>query len=157
VTLALAPTNPDETWRTVDRLARKLATEKQTALTTSTESGIAVSTLVVEDVTVRYARLDADTVVVTSGEDAIALLAGDGPKLADSDDFRRAAEDVGLEDRTKGFVYVDVDGLLPLIESLSGETIPADVRDGIGAIDSLVFQTSGDSATTRVRGFVRTR
>ena len=104
VTLALAPPNPDETWRTVDRLAHKLATEMQTAVTTSTENGIAVSKLVVEDVTIRYARLDADTVVVTSGEDAVALLAGDSPKLADSDDFRRAAEDVGLEDRTKGFV-----------------------------------------------------
>ena len=157
VTLALAPPNPDETWRTVDRLARKLATELQTAVTTSTENGVAVSKLVVEDVTIRYARLDADTVIVTSGEDAFALLAGDGPKLADSDDFRRAAEDVGLEDRTKGFVYVDVDGLLPLIESLSGESIPADVRDGIRAIDSLVFQTSGDGATTRVSGFVRMR
>nr|MBA3332952.1 hypothetical protein [Actinomycetota bacterium] len=157
VTLALAPPNPDETWSTVDRLARKLAAEMQTAVTKSTENGIAVSKLVVEDVTIRYARLDADTVVVTSGEDAVALLAGDSPKLADSDDFRRAAEDVGLEDRTKGFVYVDVDGLLPLIESLAGESIPADMRDGIGAIDSLVFQTSGDRATTRVSGFVRVR
>jgi len=157
VTLALAPPNPDETWRTVDRLAHKLATEMQTAVTTSTENGVAVSKLVLEDVTIRYARLDADTVVVTSGEDAVALLAGDSPKLADSDDFRRAAEDVGLEDRTKGFVYVDVDGLLPLIESLAGESIPADVRDGIGAIDSLVFQTSGDGDTTRVSGFVRVR
>ena len=155
VTLALAPPNTDETWRTVDRLARKLAAEMQSVVTTSTENGVAVSKLVVEDVTIRYARLDADTVVVTSGEDAFALLAGDGPKLVDSDDFRRAAEDVGLEDRTKGFVYVDVDGLLPLVESLAGESIPADVQDGIGAIDSLVFQTSGDADTTRVSGFVR--
>ena len=157
VTLALAPPNPDETWSTLDRLARKLATEMQTAVTTSTENGVAVSKLVLEDVTIRYARLDTETVVVTSGEDALALLAGDSAKLADSDDFRRAAEDVELEDRTKGFVYVDVDGLLPLIESLAGESIPAEVRDGVGAIDSLVFQTSGDGDTTRVSGFVRVR
>ena len=155
VTLALAPPDPDKAWSTVDRLARKLAAEMQTAVTTTTENGIAVSKLVTEDVTIRYARLDADTVVVTSGEDVFALLAGDGPKLADSDDFRRAAEDVGLEDRTKGFVYVDVDGVLPLIESLAGESLPADVRDGVEAIDSLIFQTSGDGDTTRVSGFVR--
>ncbi len=157
VTLALAPPDPDKAWSTVDRLARKLAAEMQTAVTTTTENGIEVSKLVVEDVTIRYARLDADTVVVTSGEDALALLAGDGPKLSDSDDFLRAAEDVGLEDRTKGFVYVDVDGMLPLIESLAGESIPADVRDGVRAVDSLVFQTTGDGDTTTVSGFVRVR
>ena len=155
VTLALAPPNPDKTWQTVDRLARKLAAEMQAEVTTSVENGIEVSKVVAEGVTVRYARLDADTIVVTSGADALAILAGDGPKLAESEDFLRAAEDVGLEDRTKGFVYVDVDGMLPLIEDLAGESIPPDVRDGVAAVDSLVFQTSGDGETTRVSGFVR--
>ena len=155
VTLALAPPNPDEAWSTVDRIARKLAEDMQAAVTTTVENGMHVSMVVVEDVTIRYARLDADTVVVTSGDDALAVLAGDGPKLVDSDGYRRAAEDVGLEDRTKGFVYVDVDGILPLFESLAGESIPADVRDGAEAVDSLVFQTSGDGDTTTVSGFVR--
>ena len=127
----------------------------QATVTTSTENGVEVSKLVVEDVTIRYARLDADTIVVTTGEDALALLAGTGPKLVDSEGYRRAAEDVGLEDRTKGFVYVDVDGMLPLIENLAGESIPPDVRDGVAAVDSLIFQTSGDGDTTRVSGFVR--
>jgi hypothetical protein len=155
VTLALAPPDPDETWSTVDRLARKLATELQAAVATNVESGVEVSKLVVEDVTIRYARLDADTIVVTIGEDALTLLAGDGPKLVDSEGYRRAAEDVGLGDRTKGFVYVDGDGMLPLIEGLVGESIPADVRDGFEGVDSLVFQKSGDGDTTRVTGFVR--
>ena len=114
-----------------------------------------MSQLVVEDVTIRYARLDADTIVVTSGDDDLALLAGDGPKLVDSEGFARAAEDVGLEERTKGFLYVDVDGMLPLIEGLAGESIPAEMREGFEAVDSLVFQTSGDGDTTRVSGFVR--
>ena len=155
VTLALTPPDPDKTWDTVDRLARMLATEAQATVTTSIENGIEVSTIVVDDVTIRYARLDADTIVVTSGEDALSLLAGTGPKLVDSEGYRRAAEDVGLADRTKGFVYVDVDGMLPLIENLAGESIPPDVRDGVAAVDSLIFQTSGDGDSTRVSGFVR--
>ena len=155
VTLALAPPDPDKTWTTVDRLARTLATEMHATVTTSIENGLEVSTLVVEDVTIRYARLDVDTIVVTTGEDALALLVGTGPKLVDSEGFGRAAEDVGLEGRTKGFVYVDVDGMLPLIEGLAGENIPADVRDGVAAVDSLIFQTSGDGDSTRVSGFVR--
>ena len=77
------------------------------------------------------------------------------PKLVDSEGYRRAAEDVGLEGRTKGFVYVDVDGMLPLIESLAGETIPPDLRAGVAAVDSLIFQTSGDGDSTHVSGFVR--
>jgi len=157
VTLALAPPNPEDAWNTVVRVARKLATEMQTDVTTTIENGLEVSKLVVEDVTIRYARLDADTVVVTSSEVALALLAGDGPKLVDSDGFRRAGEDVGLEDRTKGFVYVDVDGTLPLIESLAGESIPAEAREGVEAIDSLIFQTSGEGDNTSVSGFVRVR
>lgn len=155
VTLALAPPDPEKTWSTVDRLVRRLAAETQVAVTTSTENGVEVSKLDVEDVTIRYARLDADTIVVTSGEDALAVLAGGGSKLVDSEGYRRAAEDVGLDDRTKGFVYVDVDGMLPLIEELAGESIPPEVREGFEAVDSLVFQTSGDGDTTRVSGFVR--
>lgn len=155
VTLALAPPDPDETWSTIDRLARELATDMQATVSTSVENGVEVSTLVVEGVPIRYARLDADTIVVTSSADALALLAGDGARLVDSEGYRRAAEDVGLEDRTKGFVYVDVDGMLPLIEGLAGESIPAEVRQGFEAVDSLVFQASGDGDTTRVTGFVR--
>ena len=45
--------------------------------------------------------------------------------------------------------------MLPLIEDLAGESIPPDVRDGVAAVDSLIFQTSGDGDTTRVSGFVR--
>ena len=101
VTLALAPPDPDETWRTVDRLARKLAEEMQAAVTTRIENGIEVSKIVVDDVTIRYARLNADTIVVTSGEDALALLSGTGPKLVDSEGFAelRRTSDSGIARR----------------------------------------------------------
>jgi hypothetical protein len=155
VTLALTPPDAEKTWKTVDRLARSLAAQMHVAVTETVENGYAVSELAVDDVTIRYARLDADTIVVTTGEHALAHLAGDGPKLVDSEGYRRAAESVGLEDRTKGFVYVDVDGMLPLIESLAGERIPPDVRENLEAVDSLVFQTSGDGDTTHVSGFLR--
>ena len=155
VTLALAPPDPEKTWNTVDRLARRLATEMQAEVTTTVENGVEVSMLEVEGVTIRYARLDAETIVVTSGADAIGLLSGDGPKLVDSEGYVRAAEDVGLEGRTKGFVYVDVDGMLPLIEGLAGEAVPAEMREGFEAVDSLVLQASGDGDTTVVSGFLR--
>jgi len=155
VTLALAPPDPQKTWSTVDRLVRKLATEMQATVSTTIENGLEVSMLDIEGVMIRYARLDADTIVVTTSEVALTSLAGGGAKLVDSEGYRRAAQDVGLEERTKGFVYVDVDGMLPLIESLAGESVPAELREGFEAVDSLIFQTSGDGDTTRVTGFVR--
>ncbi len=80
LTLALAPPNPDKTWDTVDRLVRKLAAETQVEVTTSVENGLEVSKVVSEGVTVRYARLDADTVVLTTGQDALAVLSGARPQ-----------------------------------------------------------------------------
>ena len=155
VTLALAPADPAETWRTVDRIARRLAAEARVEVTTTIENGLEVSVLAVDEVTIRYTRLDPDTIVVTTGDDALAHLRGDGPRLVDSDGFRRAAEDVELEDRTKGFLYVDVDGMLPLLEGLAGESIPSEVREGVEAVDSILFQASGEGDTTLVSGFVR--
>ena len=79
----------------------------------------------------------------------------DGDKLVDADAFTRAAEDVALEERTKGFVYVDVDGLLALIDELSNSAVPPDAREPIESLDSFILQASGEGDTTRVSGFVR--
>jgi hypothetical protein len=155
VTLALAPPDPDKTWTTVDRLARRLAAELQVDVTETMENGVAVSTLLLGDVTVRYARPDAGTIVVTNDADGLTMLAGDGPKLVDSEGFQRAAEDVGLGERTKGFLYLDVDGLLPMLEDLYAASVPADVRERVAAVDSIMLQTSGDGDTGTVSGFVR--
>lgn len=155
VTLALAPPDPAKTWSTVDRLVRELAAQAQVEVTTTIESGLEVSVLEVEGVTIRYARLDPETIVLSTGEDALTLLTDAGPKLVESEGYRRAADSAGLEDRTKGFLYVDVDGMLPLLESLAGESIPAEVREGFQAVDSILFQATGDGDSTLVTGFVR--
>jgi len=157
VTLALAPPDPEKTWTTVDDLARKLADEAKTTVSTSTEQGVEVSSLVVEDVEVRYARLDEKTIVVTTGADALRLLAAGGDKLVDSEGFLRAADDVDLGERTKGFVYVDVDGLLPVLEGVAGGAVPPDAAEGFEALDSFILQASGTGDVTRVSGFVRVK
>ncbi len=45
--------------------------------------------------------------------------------------------------------------MLPLLESLAGESIPAEVREGFQAVDSILFQATGDGDSTLVTGFVR--
>ena len=156
VTIALRPPDANETFRTVDEAARKLAEQMETEVTTATEFGVEVSSLEIEDVTVKYGRADDRTVVVTTGNSAFSTLTSDGAKLVDADAYKRAAEDVGLEGLTKGFVYVDIDGLLPLIRSIAGdEAVPPEVREGIEAFDSFILEGGGEGDTTTVRGFLR--
>ena len=120
VTLVLAPPDPDKVWQTVDRLAHTLAEQSGTTVRTVEEDGRDVSLVDADGATVRYAQLDDDTVIVTTGVTGIRDFAGDGDKLDSSDAYRRAADAVGLGDRTGGFLYVDVDGLLPIVDGCRG-------------------------------------
>jgi Protein of unknown function (DUF3352) len=155
VTLALDPPDPDKTWETLDRAVRKLADAMDATVSTATENGLEVRTLSTDEVTISYARLDDDTLIATTGAEGIRVFTSDDHKLVDADAFTRAAEDVGLEERTKGFVYVDVDGLLALIDELSNTAVPPDAREPIESLDSFILQASGEGDTTRVSGFVR--
>jgi hypothetical protein len=156
VTLVLKPPDSDAVWNTVDELAHTLAGQAGATVRTVTEDGREVHVVDAHGVSVRYARLDGGTVIVTTGTDGITAFTGDGAKLASSAAFRRAADGVGLGDRTGGFLYVDLDGFLPLIEGVSGNQLPADVRTQIGRLDSFVLQASGGgSGTTVLSGFLR--
>ena len=154
VTLALRPPDPSKTWDTVDRLAHRLAEQGKTTVTVRTENGLEVSRVTLDQVTVSYARLADDTIVVTTGADGIRTFVAGGPKLVDSEAYTRAADAVGMGERTRGFLYVDVDGLLPLAEA-SGGAVPPDARDALGAVDSLILEGTGEGDTTQLSGFLR--
>ena len=102
-----------------------------------------------------YERLD-DRVIVTTAPAAVADFVEEGPKLVDSDAFLAAAERVDLGERTRGFAYVDIDGLVPLIESVAGPSaVPDEARDVLESLDSFILEGSGDGPTTELDGFVR--
>ena len=80
---------------------------------------------------------------------------GDGPSSSTAT-FQAAAERVDLGERTRGFAYVDIDGLIPLIESIAGpDALPAEARDVLETLDSFILEGSGDGPTTALDGFVR--
>jgi hypothetical protein len=155
VTLVLAPPDADKVWTTVDRLAHSLAEQSHTPVRTETENGTEVHVVAAHGTTVRYARLDGGRIIVTTGARGIEGFAGGGEKLSSSDAFRRAAEEVDLGERTGGFLYVDLDGLLPLVESASGGAVPSDAGSALEQLDSLILQSSGGGETTSLRGFLR--
>jgi hypothetical protein len=155
VALVLSPPDPDEAWETLNRLARTLADDAGATVSAGTEAGVETRRLTVDELTVTYARIDDDTLIVTTGADAVARFTGDGDKLVDAEAFTRAAETVGLEERTKGLVYVDLDGLVPLVEDVAGESVPPEASDVLESLDAVILEASGDGDTTSVSGFLR--
>ncbi len=154
VTLVLRPPDASKTWDTIDGLARKLAEQAKTTVTVRTEDGIEVRRVTTDQVTISYARLGGDTLIATTGDAGIRTFLADGPKLADSDAYERAADAVDMGEKTRGFVYVDVDGLLPLAGQAGG-SLPPDAKDAISAVDSFILEATGAGDVTKVSGFVR--
>lgn len=154
VTVVLAPPDPEKVWQTVDRVAHRIAADSGTTVRTVTEDGREVSIVAAQGATVRYARVD-DTVILTTGVTGIRDFVGDGDKLDSSDAFRRATDAVGLADRTSGFLYVDVDGLLPVVEGLAGGGLSADDRAELEKLDAFVLEASRGGETTTLTGFLR--
>lgn len=156
VTAVLSPPDADETLATLDTVVRKLAERSGGQVTQTTLDDIAVSRLDLQGVPLSYGKLDDDTLIVTIGSDAIAAFNGSSERLADSDAFKRAADEVGLADRTAGFVYVDLDGLVPLITGFTGEgAMPVEARDVLSKLDAFILQTSPEDNGMQVSGFVR--
>ncbi len=157
VTLVLAPKDVDKAFTDVDGLVRNLAKGMDAEITEADQDGVTVFRVDAGTVNLQYARVD-DAVIVTTGASGIRLYRGDGDKLADAEAFTRAAERVSLGDRTSGFVYVDVDGLVPLVEGLADtadQTLPDDVRKAIEAFDSVILTgTSAEGGSTTMSGFV---
>jgi Protein of unknown function (DUF3352) len=157
VTVVLAPPDVEKAFTDVDTLVRKIAKSMEIEVETVDQDGLSVNRIDSGDVNVSYARVD-DAVVLTTGASGIRLFREDGDKLGASEAFRRAADKVGLGDRTAGFFYVDVDGLIPLVEGLADtadQTLPGEVRDAMKAFDSVMLVGSaGEDGTTTLSGFV---
>jgi hypothetical protein len=156
VTVVLDPPDADKTWSSIETAARKAADEAGGRIETGTESGRTVNRLVLEQLTVFFTRVDSDVILLSTGAKALAEYLGDGPKLQDEPTFRIAADRVDLGDRTNGFVYVDLDGLIPFIEQLTGpDSVPAEGREALSAMDSVIFQSDADGDSVRFSGFLR--
>ncbi len=156
VTLALRPPDADETWSSIENAARKIASDAGGRVETGSEGGRTVARLVLDDLTVVFAKVDSDVILVSTGAKALDEYVGDGAKLKDASTFRNAADRVELGDRTNGFVYVDLDGLIPFIEQVAGpDTVPDEAREVLSSLDSVIFQTDADGGTIRFSGFLR--
>jgi hypothetical protein len=153
VTVAVQPADPAAGLETLERIADAFAKRTDATVDTYTLGGQQITRLHLGELTLELGRVN-DIVVATNSTRGIASFASVASSLADNSDFTAAAKRAGFDGTTSGLLYVDVDGLLPLITKAAGE-VPPQARDTLAAIDDVFFQTSADGSKLRFTGFVR--
>jgi hypothetical protein len=159
VTLLLATEDKDGALRTIDQLARRVATMAGGRFGSDRVDDVDLRYVEIQGFRISYGVVD-DMVVVTSGRHAIRELKSDGDKIADDEDFRRAKEAAGLEDETSGFLYANLGELVPLIQMFAGlseEGLSPQVSDNLEPLDSLVIHASPDGDAVEFTAFLGVR
>jgi len=70
-----------------------------------------------EELPIAYEAFDG-LLAVSSSQEELDALRGDGPRLDQDDAFEEALDAAGMPDETTGFAYVDVQGIVPLFLGL---------------------------------------
>jgi hypothetical protein len=152
-TVVLQPADPAAALQTLKQIADAVAKRTDATVETATVAGQEITRLHLGDLTVELGRVD-DVIVATNAAGGIASFAAVSSSLADDSHFKAAGERAGFDATTSGLLYVDVDGLVPLVTNLAGD-LPAGAPDALAAIDDVFVQTSADGSKLRFTGFVR--
>jgi Protein of unknown function (DUF3352) len=158
LTLALSVDNEQQAVALVDRLAQRLGAFGGGGAPTPTKIGdVDAKRLTIQNFAVYYAAFDGK-LVISSATTGISELSGWGAKLSDDDKFKAAAESAGLPDETAGFVYVNIEDALPLLENFAttaGEPLPNEARANAEPLSSALFYATAEEGKARVKGFLR--
>ena len=157
-TMYLRVADEAEAKRTLDTLAQKLASlvEGQVVVKQTTIEGTQATEIDAGPVSVYVAVRDG-LLVLTSSPSGIRGAAGVDDSLADNEDFANAKDAAGLGDETSGFLYVDLDALVPLIEGFAGvaeQEVPPEVARNLEPLDAFVLYADRDGDEATVAGFL---
>jgi len=158
VTLAVTVENEQQSMATIDRLALRLGQFAGGGAPTPTKIGdVDAKRLTIQNFAVYYAAFDGK-LVLTSATTGISELSGGGAKLGDDETFKAAKEAADMPDETAGFVYVNIEDSLPLLENFAqtaGEPLPSEARSNAEPLRSALFYATGEKGKARVKGFLR--
>jgi hypothetical protein len=95
--------------------------------------------------------------VVTTAHSVERALARRGAPLGKSEDFRAAIRAAGMPERTAGFLYVDVKGVVPflLLAGAGGVDVPDDALQNLRPLQSVVAWAEPDGAQSRFELFAQ--
>jgi hypothetical protein len=156
VTVLLDVENESEAVAIVDRLAARVAPLVGGRTGTVDVDGLQAKYVEIQGIRVSYTTFDG-LLAITSGPAGIRDAREDGDKLPGDERFEAAKEAAGLEDKTSGFVYVDLKDSIPLLEGFAGladESIPEDVSANLAPLESFLVHASQDGDEIRFGGFL---
>jgi hypothetical protein len=159
ISLALAVSDEAKALATIDRLAQRIAPLVEARSGSTTVDGVSARYLEIQGVRVTYATFDG-LLFVTSGPNGIAEFRGGGEKIGDDDAFTRTKEAAGLGDETSGFVYVNLQDAIGLIQGfagIAGESVPPDVSANLAPLDTFLVQATRDGDESTFTGYVGIR
>lgn len=158
VTLVTIADDEERALATLRRLAQRATALGATTGTAELE-GVDTTYVELQGVRVSFGAADG-RVVVTSGRTAFRDLGAEGDKIVETDGFEQASEAVGLGDETSGFLYVDLEELIPLVEGfagIAGADLPSEVSRNLEPLDTLLTTTSREGDEFRFTGFLGLR
>ncbi|MGH3042078.1 MAG: hypothetical protein ACRDNG_10130, partial [Gaiellaceae bacterium] len=105
--------------------------------------------------TIAYDAFDG-LLAVSSSQEELDALRGDGPRLDQDDAFEQAVENAGLPDETAGFGYVDLQAAVPLFLGLAGPVgaEASEVDEYLEPLGSVVFWGARAGEVQRFSFFV---
>lgn len=160
ITVALTVDDEQGALAIVDRLAQRLgAFVGSSAAPEPTKIGdVDAKRLSFGAFAVYYAAFDGRLVLTSATTGISELAGGGGEKLADSDAFGAAVEAAGMPDETAGFLYVNFEAALPLLEGFAqtaGEPLPSEARSNLEPLRSALFFVTAEKGKATVKGFLR--
>lgn len=104
---------------------------------------------------ITWAEIDGRVVLTTA-----TSLGPAGETLGEDASFREAREASGMPDETNGFLYVDLQQVVPLVEGffgLAGEGLDPEISRNLRPLASLLAYATGDGAEARFDLFLEIR
>jgi Protein of unknown function (DUF3352) len=158
----LVVTVEDETQAstTLDKLATLVGAFTQSSPEPVSVGGVPAHKLSLGKSAIYYTVFDGK-LVITNAEGGITGLQ-EGPRLADSQAYKDAAEAAGLPDQSTGIVYADVPKLVPLLDTLAksgkdGKPLPAEVKRNLEPLSTALLYGSVDGDVLTLKGFASVR
>jgi len=151
LTLVLEPKDAAAALATIQKLMEHLAASSSGKVESGTQDGHPVKTVELGNFAIHYGAVNGK-VLLTSGLNGIADFGTSGDRFPDSADFKEAKDAAGMPDSTRGFAYIDVKDVLPLLEglaALSGKSLPSDATENLRPLRSFLAWSEGgpDSRT----------
>ena len=156
VTIVLGVEDEAGALATLDTLAGKVAGLVNGQTGKLTVDGIEAHYLDVQGIKISYATFDGK-LVVTSGAFGIRELRDGGDSIADDSAFKAAADAAGYDGDTAGLFYVNLEDVLPLVDTIAGlasQPLPDDVRANLEPLRSFFVQGSADGDLARFSVFL---